>query len=141
MTGLASGSQIRQHIALAKLKWGHWEADFGCNYYPVPSLFLDFECLRMNGGMRNGVQGNDFAGGRGRKDRRDDVEPKTRTAPANDRNNWMQKVAIGDAAGTEDTSFRHIRGVTLWAKRVVDDEGVKLSTTEREGSAGLRRKE
>lgn len=64
----------------------------------------------MNGAMRNGVQGKDSAGGTGRKDRRDDVEPKIRTAPADDRNNWMRKVAVGDAAGTEDMSFRHIRG-------------------------------
>ena len=51
----------------------------------------------------------------------------------------MQKVAIGDAAGTEDMGFRYIRGVTLWAKRGVDDEDVKLNSGEREGSAGLRR--
>ena len=92
----------------------------------------------MNGAMRNGVQGKDSAGGRGRKDRRDDVEPKIRTAPADDRIKWMQKVASGDAAGTEDIGFRQIRGVTLWAEGVVDDENVKLSTAEREASAGLR---
>ena len=86
----------------------------------------------MNGAMRNRVQGKDFAGGRVRKDRRDDVEPDIRTAPTDDRNNRMQKVAVADAAGAEDMGFRHIRGVAPWAKRVVDDEDVKLSTAERE---------
>ena len=133
MTGLGSGSYILQYTALAKLKWGHWEADSGCTYYSAPSIYLDIECLRVNGRMRNGVQGKDFAGGRGRKDRRDDVEPSIRTAPLDDRNNWIQKVVVGDAAGTEDLGFSPTRGVTLWAKRVVDDEGVKLSTTERAG--------
>ena len=120
-------------MALAKLKWDHWEANFGCTYYPVPSIFLDFKCLRMNDAMRNEVQGGDFARGRGRKDRRDDVEPKIRTAPADDRNNWMLKVTVGDAVGTEEMGhLRQIRGVTLWAKRVVDDEEVKLSRAEKE---------
>ena len=83
--------------------------------------------------MRNELQRRDFTRGRVRKDRQGDVEPKIRTAPADDRNNWMQKVSSGDVAGTEDMGFRYIRGVTLWAKRVVDDEDVKLSTAEREG--------
>ena len=87
----------------------------------------------MKDAMRNEVQGRDFARGRGRKDRWDDVEPKISTAPADDRNNWMLKVAVGDATGTEDMGhFRHIRGVTLGAKRVVEHEDVKLSTMEKE---------
>ena len=66
------------------------------------------------------------------KNRRDDIEPKTRTAPGDDRNKWMQKVVVEDAASTEDMGSRYIRGVTLWAKRAIDDHDVKLRTAGRE---------
>ena len=119
-----SASQTRQYMAVAKLTCGLWEANFGCTYYPIPSMFLGFKCLRMNDAMRNEVQGRDLDADEERRDRWDNAEPKIRIAAVDDQGNWMLLVEVGGEVGNQ-------RGVKLWAKRVVGDEEVELSTAEK----------
>ncbi|CAF9933805.1 MAG: hypothetical protein ALECFALPRED_005757 [Alectoria fallacina] len=132
--GQGSGSQTPQYTAVAKLTWGRWEANFGCTYYPIPSILVKFKCLRMNDAMRNEVQGRDLDSDEERKDDWDDAEPKILTAAVDDHDNWMLKVEVGGAVGTKDVSyFRQTQGVNLWAKRVVGDgEEVTLSRAEKD---------
>lgn len=129
ITTIADGSrsQALRYMAVAKLSWGQWEANFGCTYYPMPSIFLEFECLMMNDAMRNDVQGGDVDHDEERNGGSDNAKPKFLAAPIDDHHNRMLRVEVEGAMGSEGvSSFEQTRGVKLWAKRVVGDE-VKLS--------------
>ena len=89
----------------------------------------------MNDARRNEVQRKVSDGNEERKNAGDNAELKIRTAAADDHNNWMLRVEVGEGAGigTKDVSYSdQIPGVKLWAKRVVDDEKVKLSRAEKD---------
>ncbi len=119
-------------MAVAKLTWGRWVANFGCTYYPVSAIFLDFKCLGMNDAMRDEVQGRDLDSDEERESEWDEAEPKISTAPTDDHGNWMLKVKVAGAVGIKNRSyFRQTREVKLWAKRVVGNEEVNLSRAEK----------
>ena len=134
ITSQESGSQ-RQYMAVAKLTWGSWEANFGCTYYPLPRMFLKFNGLRMNEAMRDEVQGMHVDGDDSDEEREEgweNAEVKIRTAAVDDHGNWMLRVEVGGGVGNESLSDSEQRlGVKLWAKRVVGNEEVLLSVAEK----------
>ena len=138
ITGQESESQKqqRQYMAVAKLTWGPWEANFGCTYYPIPCMFLEFKCFRMNDAMRDEVQGMHVEGDgdEEREEGWENAEVKIRTAAADDHGNWMLRVEVGGGVGNNEglSDSEQRLGVKLWAKRVVGDEEVKLSVAEKQ---------
>ena len=119
-------------MAVAKLTWGLWEANFGCTYYAFPSIFLDFELLRMNDAMRQEVEGRCLGNKKGRNNRWVNSELKICTAAPDDGSHWMLRVEVEGNGLTEDMSnHEQTGGVKLWAKRVVRDEGMRLSGAEK----------
>ena len=68
-------------MAVAKLTWGRWEANFGCIYYHILSIFPGYKCLKMNDTMRYEVQGRDWDSDEERENEWDNAEPKTFTTP------------------------------------------------------------
>ena len=70
------------------------------------------------------MQGRDLDGDEERRDRGNNAVPKIHIAAIDDQGNWMLLVEVGGEVGNQ-------QGVKLWAKKVVGDEDVELSTAEK----------
>ena len=82
--------------------------------------------------VRNEVQGRDSEGDEEMQEGKDSAAPKIRTAAVDDHNNWMLRVEVGGNLSTEDATSKQTRGVKLWAKKIVGDEGAELSSVEKD---------